>query len=91
MDQYSKNNYIVPIYIDTNALLDVLASIEGGFSVVEKLTTQTTQSSNKGVDSNTSGGTEFGIPNILNLLKVNLGLSTRGCLQTKAKGEWRRK
>lgn len=33
-----KADLIVPIYVDTNALLDLLASIEGGFSLVEKVT-----------------------------------------------------
>ncbi len=30
---------IIPIYLDTNALLDILASIEDGFTSVEKITT----------------------------------------------------
>lgn len=66
---------IIPIYIDTNALLDLLASIEGGFSIVEKVTTQTTGTKeiSRGVKAET--GTEFGIPNVLSLLKLNLGYS----------------
>jgi hypothetical protein len=34
------DDLIAPIYVDTNVLLDLLASIEGGFSVVEKVTTR---------------------------------------------------
>jgi hypothetical protein len=66
---------IIPIYIDTNALLDLLASIEGGFSVVEKVTTQSADA--RGIDRGVKAetGTEFGIPNVLSLLKLNLGYS----------------
>jgi hypothetical protein len=49
-------------------LLDLLASIEGGFNVVEKITTRSTDSK----ATELSGGTEFGIANILNLLKIDL-------------------
>jgi len=64
----------IPIYLDTNALLDLLASIEGGFSVVEKITTR----SNVSKATEVSGGTEFGIANVLSLLKIDLrGLSTK--------------
>lgn len=69
------NDLILPIYIDTNALLDLLASIEGGFSVVEKITTQ--KANNQGIERNVKAetGTEFGIPNVLSLLKLTLGYS----------------
>jgi hypothetical protein len=67
------DDLIIPIYIDTNALLDLLASIEGGFSVIEKVTTQSAQT--KGIDREVKAdtGTEFGIPNVLSILKLNLG------------------
>lgn len=68
----------IPVYLDTNALLDVLASIEGGFSMVEKVTTRSSQSQN----TQLSGGTEFGIANVLNLLKIDLSASG-----TRAKGQ----
>jgi hypothetical protein len=66
---------IIPVYVDTNALLDLLASIEGGFSVVEKVTTHSadTRGIDRGVKAET--GTEFGIPNVLSLLKLSLGYS----------------
>jgi len=71
-----KDDLIIPIYIDTNALLDLLASIEGGFSIVEKVTTRTitTTGSDKSVAA--EAGTEFGIPNVLSLLKIKLGGSS---------------
>ena len=67
-------NLIVPIYVDTNALLDLLASIEGGFSVVEKVTTR--NANTKELDRSVQAGTEFGVPNILNMLKVNIGYAS---------------
>lgn len=69
------DDLVIPIYIDTNALLDLLASIEGGFSVVEKVTTRSADASgiDRGVKAET--GTEFGIPNVLSLLKIKLGYS----------------
>jgi hypothetical protein len=76
------DNLIVPIYIDTNALLDLLASIEGGFSFVEKVTSRTSTSSEKEKSALAEAGTEFGIPNVLSLLKIKLG----GTLSAK-KGE----
>jgi len=67
------DNLIVPVYVDTNALLDLLASIEGGFSLVEKVTSRTSASSEKDKSVSAEAGTEFGIPNVLSLLKIKLG------------------
>ncbi|HHT9124420.1 MAG TPA: DUF6414 family protein [Candidatus Brocadiia bacterium] len=58
----------IPLYLDTNTLLDLLASIEGGFSMVEKITTRSADSKT----TELSGGTEFGIANVFNILKINL-------------------
>lgn len=66
------DDLIIPIYIDTNALLDLLASLEKGFSTVEKVTTKNEQNRNSEQTINANAGTEFGVPNILSLLKVNL-------------------
>ena len=71
--QLHEDDLIIPIYVDTNALLDVVASIEGGFSVVDKITSHTMSSRASDQAVNASGGTEFGIPNVLSLIKVNLG------------------
>ncbi|MEP7337470.1 MAG: hypothetical protein ABI977_06975 [Acidobacteriota bacterium] len=70
-----KNDLIIPIYLDTNALLDLIASIEGGFSVVEKITSKQGGSSTTEGNIKADAGTEFGVPNVLSLLKVNLGFS----------------
>lgn len=66
-------NLIIPIYVDTNALLDLLASIEGGFSLVEKITSRSSTTSEKNRSATVEAGTEFGVPNVLSLLKVKLG------------------
>jgi hypothetical protein len=71
--QLHEDDLIIPIYIDTNALLDIVASIEGGFSIVDKITSHTANSKSSDQSANISGGTEFGIPNFLSLIKVNLG------------------
>lgn len=76
-----KGDLIVPIYVDTNALLDLLASIEGGFSIVEKVTTHTTAVERSDGSVSTEIGTEFGIPNVLNLLKIRLSGSLRSARQ----------
>ena len=64
---------IIPIYIDTNTLLDLLASVEDGFSLVEKVTSRETHDRNTERSFQGEGGTEFGIPNVLSLLKIKLG------------------
>lgn len=78
-----KSALIVPIYIDTNALLDLLASIEGGFSIVEKVTTRQITSAGSEKSALGEAGGEFGVPNVLNLLKVKLG----GSLSSKKRRE----
>jgi len=79
---------VIPIYLDTNALLDLLASLEGGFSVVEKVTTRSATSRSSEGAIRAEGGTEFGIPNVLNLLKINVGASVGG-KREKQSGEER--
>lgn len=76
---YMESNLIVPIYIDTNALLDLLASIEGGFSIVEKVTSRRVASTDSEKSALGESGTEFGVLNVLNLLKVKFSgsLSSR--------------
>jgi len=72
----SKVDLIIPVYIDTNALLDLLASIDNGFSLVEKITTRDTNASASEKSTSVDSGTEFGVLNILNLLKINFSGST---------------
>jgi|GEM_PF-843314 hypothetical protein len=71
-----QKDLVIPIYIDTNALLDLLASIEDGFSVVEKVTTRNSDSKNINREVKADTGTEFGIPNVLSMLKLNIGYSS---------------
>lgn len=78
------SNLVVPVYVDTNALLDLLASIEGGFSLVEKVTTRTAATSGSDKSLSAETGTEFGVPNVLSLLKIKLGGSLRSTKQREA-------
>lgn len=64
----SNLDLVIPIYLDSNTLLDLLASIEDGFSVVDKITTHT--SGSKSNEISASG--EFGIGGIFNVFKINL-------------------
>jgi hypothetical protein len=63
-----QHDLAVPTYIDTNSLLDLLASLEGGFSMVERLSSQESSSGERKTDV----GGEFGVANVLNLLKLNV-------------------
>jgi hypothetical protein len=63
---------LVPVYIDTNALLDLLASIESGFTLVEKITTMRSEEKSVAKGISADVGTEFGIPNVLSILKLGL-------------------
>ncbi|PKB80209.1 MAG: hypothetical protein BZY88_09405 [SAR202 cluster bacterium Io17-Chloro-G9] len=65
---------IIPVYLDTEILLDLLASIEGGFSVVESITTRSTDEA----ASDRNGRAGIGI-DALNIGKVDLmgGRATR--------------
>jgi len=77
---------IIPVYLDTNALLDLLASIEGGFSIVEKVTSQNTSVTSATKEANASVGAEFGIPNFLNMLKLNIGIGASGKKEESLEG-----
>ena len=77
-DQY---DLAVPTYVDTNSLLDLLASLEGGFSLVERLSSQESLSA----DRKSEVGGEFGVANVLNLLKLNLrGSKSTGSAESSA-------
>jgi hypothetical protein len=71
--QLNVDSLVTPVYVDTNALLDLLASLDDGFSFVEKVTSQSGQSRETTQSLRGGAGTEFGIPNVLSLLKINLG------------------
>jgi hypothetical protein len=63
-----KLDLVIPIYLDVNALLDLLASAEDGFAVVEKVTSRSVTTGAK----EGSVSAEFGIANILNLFKIGV-------------------
>lgn len=75
---------IIPVYLDTNSLLDLLASIEGGFSVVEKVTSQNMSSSQSRIEADANASAEFGTPNFLSMLKLNLGIGLSGAREISA-------
>lgn len=63
------NDLGIPIYLDTNTLLDLLATIDGGFSTVQQITTRTTESSGR----EASGAAEFGISSLLSgIFRIDL-------------------
>lgn len=70
---------VVAVYLDTNVLLDLLATVEGGFTLVERVTSGQTGAE----ASERSGSTEFAAPSIFNMFRLGftgkLGKSrTRG-------------
>jgi hypothetical protein len=70
-----KQDLFIPMYLDTNTLLDILASVEEGFSVVEKITSTSTdlRSSQQAVKG------DFGVAALWNVFKINLkGEADRG-------------
>lgn len=84
MSQDGKPDLIVPVYIDTNALLDILASLQDGFFMVEKVTSRTAESGKE----ERRIGTEFGLPNILSLLKIGIS-GSKAVGESKESGEER--
>jgi hypothetical protein len=67
---------VIAVYLDTNVLLDLLATVEDGFSLVERVTSGQTRTE----ASERSGSAEFGAPGVLNFFKFGfsgkLGKST---------------
>ena len=59
---------VIPVYLDTNVLLDLLATVEDGFSLVERVSSG--QSS--GRTSERSGEAEFGTPSLFHFFKLGL-------------------
>ncbi|MBI5670750.1 MAG: hypothetical protein HZC41_22380 [Chloroflexi bacterium] len=57
---------IIPVYLDTGALLDLIASIEGGFSTVQKVTTTNTASE----AVNVANRSLYAEVNIANFIKI---------------------
>ena len=70
------NSLAIPIYLDTSFMLDILATIDGGFAFAEKISTQTTLEKGSNVSGSAEGGVGFGIPSIFSLFRV--GFKTVG-------------
>ena len=67
-DQAIANELVVTVYLDTNALLDLLATVEDGFTLVERVTSGQTA----GSTSERSGEASFGAPGVFNFFKLGL-------------------
>ena len=59
---------VITVYLDTNALLDLLATVEDGFSLVERVTSGQTSDT----ASDRSGTVGFAAPGVLNFFKLGL-------------------
>jgi hypothetical protein len=78
------NELVIAVYLDTNVLLDLLATVEDGFRLVERVTTG--QTSGKSTDK--SAGAEFATPSLFNFFKVGFSgklgkTSAEGSSETK--------
>lgn len=62
------NDLVIPVYLDTNVLLDLLATVEDGFSIVERVTSE--ESSGRSLERAASA--EFGTPSVFNFFKLGL-------------------
>jgi hypothetical protein len=76
------HEFIIPIYLDTSALLDILASMEDGFSMSNNVTTYSSNSKNTQV----SGNAEFGIP-FLNFFPIRFGGSGKKAKDSESSEE----
>jgi hypothetical protein len=72
-----QHDLAVPVYVDTSSLLDLLASLEGGFSMVERFSSHEDTAVSR--ERATEGA--FGVSNVLNLLKLNLSTSRKAGVQ----------
>ena len=83
-DRATTDELVIAVYLDTNVLLDLLATVEDGFRLVERVTTGQTS----GKISERSGGAEFTAPSFFSFFKVGfsgkLGRTTgEGLSETK--------
>jgi hypothetical protein len=68
MAQSAADELVVTVYLDTNALLDLLATVEDGFTLVERVTSGQAV----GSSSDRSGEANFGAPGVFNFFKLGL-------------------
>ncbi|MHB1521368.1 MAG: DUF6414 family protein [Ferrimicrobium sp.] len=78
------NELVIAVYLDTNVLLDLLATVEDGFRLVERITTGQT----RGKSSDQSAEAEFATPSLFNFFKVGFSgklgrASVEGTSETK--------
>lgn len=59
---------VIPVYLDTNVLLDLLATVEDGFSLVERVSS----GKSTGRSSELSSEAEFGTPSLFHFFKLGL-------------------
>ncbi len=69
----------IPIYLDVNIFMDIYASIEDGFNMVENVTTRSIDTTNTKISTNM----EFAISGIINFI----GLNTKGSVSASDSGE----
>ncbi|OPY26019.1 MAG: hypothetical protein A4E28_02733 [Methanocella sp. PtaU1.Bin125] len=67
-----KDSLVIPIYLDTNILMDLLASIEDGFSMVETVKKQSANSSKTEFSGNGNIGTGLALFDLLDIIKIDL-------------------
>lgn len=74
LDPKTEVNLAVAVYLDNDVMLDLLASIDGGFSTVERVTSHSTDSSER-----TSGvSADLGVSGLLsNVVRLGFGGSTK--------------
>ena len=65
-ESLTNDELVIPVYLDTNVLLDLLATVEDGFKLVERVTTGQTS----GKSTERSGDAEFATPSLFNFFKV---------------------
>lgn len=62
----SADEFVIAVYLDTNVLLDLLATVEDEFTLVERVTSGHTS----GSVSERSGSAEFGAPSVFSLFRM---------------------
>lgn len=65
---HTPDDLLIAVYLDTNALLDLLATVEDGFTLVERVTSGLSS----GTSSERGASGEMSSPGILNFFKVGL-------------------
>lgn len=67
----SAKDLVVPIYLDTNSLLDLIATLEGGYSTVELKSVDSFSNSALANDAKIAGGASVGFTSIFSLFRLS--------------------